>query len=202
MQSPSSSAQTGTKTLSELPQLSTTPAEPLAVGVGAVDVPEIAALTERVPGAAPADSGYNDSAARARGPNSDALDAKLQKDVTAIRKAFERQQWLAAQAEAASRMSSPAQTAATYAAYGGRSSLANMPSMQSSAAAPSYRPELDQSYYVTPGFGRLEPVDLYFAILGKAVAQVEVDQALIGHASLSGHAFEVVHNIGRQPHGD
>ncbi|MBK7617019.1 MAG: hypothetical protein IPJ08_22215 [Burkholderiales bacterium] len=76
----------------------------------------------------------------------------MQKDVTAIRKAFERQQWLAAQAEAASRMSSPAQTAATYAAYGGRSSLANMPSMSSAAAAPSYRPELDQSYYVKPGF--------------------------------------------------
>ncbi len=49
MQSPSSSAQAGTKTLGELPQLSTTPAEQLTVGVGAVDVPEIAMSTERVP---------------------------------------------------------------------------------------------------------------------------------------------------------
>ncbi len=89
--------QPGTKTLGELPQLSTTPAEQLAVGVGTVDVPEIASSTERVPGTAPTDSGYDESAARARGPNSDALDAQLQKDVTAIRRAFERQQRLDAQ---------------------------------------------------------------------------------------------------------
>ncbi len=41
--------QPGTKTLGELPQLSSTPAEPLAVGVSPVDVPEIATSTERVP---------------------------------------------------------------------------------------------------------------------------------------------------------
>lgn len=52
------------------------------------------------------------------------------------------------------------------------------------------------------GSGRLGPVDLHFAVLRKAVAQVQIDQALVGRARLVSHAFEVAHHILRQPHGD
>jgi len=47
------------------------------------------------------DSNYDDSAARVRGPNADALDAQLQRDVTAIRKATEARERAATEATSA-----------------------------------------------------------------------------------------------------
>ena len=47
---------------------------------------------------------------------------------------------------------------------------------------------------------RLRPVDLYLPAIRKAVAQVQVNQALVRDASFLGIALEIVHNIFRQPH--
>jgi hypothetical protein len=44
------------------------------------------------------------------------------------------------------------------------------------------------------GFGsltQLRPVDLYFAVIGQAVAQIQVDQALIRNPCVLCHAFEI-----------
>ena len=42
---------------------------------------------------------------------------------------------------------------------------------------------------------RLRPVDLHLSAIGKTVAQLQVNQALVGDASFLGHAIEVVHHI-------
>ena len=39
------------------------------------------------------------------------------------------------------------------------------------------------------------PIDLHLAAIGKTVAQVQVNKALIRHACLFGHIFEVLHNV-------
>lgn len=46
------------------------------------------------------------------------------------------------------------------------------------------------------------PDNLHLAVLHYAVAQVEVNQALVRHTSLSGHAFEVVNYVLRKTHRD
>lgn len=43
--------------------------------------------------------------------------------------------------------------------------------------------------------GQLWPLDLYFAVVGQAIAQVQVDEALIGHPCFIRHAFEVRDNV-------
>lgn len=45
------------------------------------------------------------------------------------------------------------------------------------------------------GLHRTWPIDLDFAILGEAISEVEVDEALIGNASLSGHVLEVLNHV-------
>jgi hypothetical protein len=42
------------------------------------------------------------------------------------------------------------------------------------------------------GFG---PIDLNFSTIRKAVAQVQINEALIRHADLIGHTFEILHNV-------
>lgn len=48
--------------------------------------------------------------------------------------------------------------------------------------------------------GSTWPFDLDPTILGKAIAQIQVDQALIGHTCLGCHLLEVFHHIFREPH--
>ena len=54
---------------------------------------------------------------------------------------------------------------------------------------------------LSEGLGSARPPDLNTPILSKAVTQVQIYEALIGDASFFGHAFEVRHNVFRQPHG-
>jgi hypothetical protein len=49
---------------------------------------------------------------------------------------------------------------------------------------------------------RFRPLDLDFAVVGQTVAQVQVDEALVGDACFFGHAFEIRHDIFGQAHGD
>ena len=39
------------------------------------------------------------------------------------------------------------------------------------------------------------PVDLHFPIIGKTVAQVQVNETLIWNAGFVGHSLEIIHNI-------
>ena len=48
----------------------------------------------------------------------------------------------------------------------------------------------------------LGPFDLHFAAIGKTVAQVQVNEALIRHTCLIGHALKILHNVFRKPHRD
>ena len=50
------------------------------------------------------------------------------------------------------------------------------------------------------GLGR--PGDMHLAVLFNAVAQVEVDQALVGHAGVACHDLEMRDHVFRQAHGD
>lgn len=50
--------------------------------------------------------------------------------------------------------------------------------------------------------GGLRPVDFDLAVLRKAISQIQVDEALVRHASLFSHAFEIHQDVFRQPHGD
>ena len=54
---------------------------------------------------------------------------------------------------------------------------------------------------IAPGSGRTRPFDLRLAILGKAISEVEIDQALVRHAHFGGHAFEVLNYVLGEPHG-
>ena len=42
---------------------------------------------------------------------------------------------------------------------------------------------------------QLRPVDLNFAVIGQAVAQIQVDQALVGNPCVLCHAFEIDDNV-------
>ena len=42
---------------------------------------------------------------------------------------------------------------------------------------------------------QLRPVDLNFAVIGQAVAQIQVDQALVGNPCVLCHAFEIDNNV-------
>ena len=50
--------------------------------------------------------------------------------------------------------------------------------------------------------GPARPCDFDPSVLGNAVAQVEVDKALIGNASLDCHVLEIEQDIFRKPHSD
>ena len=42
---------------------------------------------------------------------------------------------------------------------------------------------------------QLRPVDLNFAVIGQAVAQIQVDQALVGNPCVLCHALEIDDNV-------
>lgn len=48
--------------------------------------------------------------------------------------------------------------------------------------------------------GHLWPFDLHSAVVGKAIAQIQIDQTLVGYASIFGHAFEIGDHVIRQSH--
>jgi hypothetical protein len=47
----------------------------------------------------------------------------------------------------------------------------------------------------------LRPFDLQLAMAGKTVAQIKIDEALVWNASFFSHAFEILNNVFREPHG-
>ena len=51
------------------------------------------------------------------------------------------------------------------------------------------------------GLDGTRPLDLDFAILSKAVSEVEIDEALVRNSGLCGHAFEVLNHIFGETHG-
>ena len=53
----------------------------------------------------------------------------------------------------------------------------------------------------TEGLGSTRPLDLDLAILGKAISEIEIDEALIRNPGFAGHAFEILNNVFRKPHG-
>jgi hypothetical protein len=62
------------------------------------------------------------------------------------------------------------------------------PTLDGQCAAPSV-------VSLNDGLGSTGPLDLDFSILSKAVSEVEINQALVGHTSLSSHGLEVLNNI-------
>jgi len=50
------------------------------------------------------------------------------------------------------------------------------------------------------GLGR--PSNLYLAVLCNTVPKIEIDEALIGDSSLSGHALKVGNDVFGEPHCD
>lgn len=48
----------------------------------------------------------------------------------------------------------------------------------------------------------VRPVDLNLSFAGDAIAQIQIDQALVGNACLVGHTLEVGQYILGQAHGD
>lgn len=52
-----------------------------------------------------------------------------------------------------------------------------------------------------PRSSRTRPLDLDFPMLGETVSEIEIDEALAGHASLGGHALEILDHILREAHG-
>ena len=64
------------------------------------------------------------------------------------------------------------------------------------------KPALPERVRSMEGLGRAGPLDLHLAMLRKTVAQVQVDEALVGDASLASHALEVVNDVFRKTHSD